>query len=149
MCSASVSARKVDSPSTTSPIASLTTSSKRDMWAPFWSDPRSTTHSNRAEKNWSDPVWRSRMTFSTPVTPTRERLNASDGADDWTSTKRMLEERLGGIAGNKGREPDGWAALRGSGQPLGLWYQSRVALGVKRGGTAACLVSAPGGAQGL
>ena len=36
MCSASVSALNVDSPRTTSPIASLTTSSKRDMCAPFW-----------------------------------------------------------------------------------------------------------------
>ena len=36
MCWASVSARKGDSLSTTSPIASLTTSSKRDMCAPFW-----------------------------------------------------------------------------------------------------------------
>ena len=37
MCCASVSARNGDSLRTTSPIASLTTSSKRDMCAPFWS----------------------------------------------------------------------------------------------------------------
>ena len=37
MCCASVSARNGDSLSTTSPIASLTTSSKRDMCAPFCS----------------------------------------------------------------------------------------------------------------
>ena len=55
MCSASVSALKVASPSTTSPIASLTTSSKRDMCAPFWSGPRSTTHSKRAENSCSAP----------------------------------------------------------------------------------------------
>jgi hypothetical protein len=42
------------------------------------------------------------MTFSTPVTPTRERLRASDGADDWTSITGMLEERLMDIADHKG-----------------------------------------------
>jgi len=48
-----VSALNVGSPSTTWPIASLTTSSKRDMCAPFCSGPRSTTHSKRAENNCS------------------------------------------------------------------------------------------------
>ena len=56
MCSASVSALNGDSPRTTSPIASLTTSSKRDMCAPFWSGPSSTTHSKRAENSCSDAV---------------------------------------------------------------------------------------------
>ena len=36
-------------------IASLTTSSKRDMCAPFWFGPSSTTHSKRAQKRWSMP----------------------------------------------------------------------------------------------
>ena len=47
---ASCSARNADSPRTTSPIASLTTSSKRDMCAPFCCGPRSTKHSSRAQK---------------------------------------------------------------------------------------------------
>ena len=33
----------------TSPMASLTTSSKRDMCAPFWRGPRSTKQSSLAE----------------------------------------------------------------------------------------------------
>src|SRR5579872_4042594 len=87
MCSARVSALNVDSPRTTCPIASLTTSSKRDMWAPFWSGPRSTTHSNRAEKSCSRSPWLRRMTFSTPVTPTRERPSWTGGA--WACTSRI------------------------------------------------------------
>ena len=65
MCWASVSARNGDSLSTTSPIASLMTSSKRDMCAPFWSRLRSTKQSKRAKNSSS----RMRTTFSTPVTP--------------------------------------------------------------------------------
>ena len=75
----------VDSPSTTCPIAALTTSSKRDMCAPFWAAPRSTTHSKRAENSCSAPFCSSRMTFSTSVTPTRERLIGTLGRCDWTS----------------------------------------------------------------
>ena len=61
------------------PIASLTTSSKRDMCAPFWFGPRSTTHSKRARNSCSLPSWSRRITFSTPVTPTRERLTCDGG----------------------------------------------------------------------
>ena len=98
MCSASVSALNVDSPSTTSPIASLTTSSKRDMCAPFCSGPSSTTHSNRAENSCSAPFWRIRITFSTPVTPTRERLSCTVGRRAWTSVIETLEVGLMAIA---------------------------------------------------
>ena len=56
----------------TSPIASLTTSSKRDMCAPFWRGPRSTKHSSLRAEELLAPVGAIRMTFSTPVTPTRE-----------------------------------------------------------------------------
>jgi len=66
----------------TSLIASLTTSSKRDMCAPFWLGPSSTTHSKRAENSCSEPLHRIRITFSTPVTPTRERLSATAGGCD-------------------------------------------------------------------
>src|SRR5581483_7544854 len=43
------------------------------------------THSKRAEKSCSVPFWPSRITFSTLLTPTRERLRASVGDCDWTS----------------------------------------------------------------
>ena len=92
MCSASVSALNVDSPRTTSPIASLTTSSKRDMCAPFWLGPSSTTHSKRAENSCSVPFCWIRITFSTPVTPTRERLSWTDGRRAWTSVMETLGE---------------------------------------------------------
>jgi len=91
MCSASVSTLNVDSPSTTSPIASLMTSSKRDMCAPFWLRPSSTTHSKLAEKSCSVPLWRMRITFSTPVTPTRERLSCTAGRRAWTSVIGTLD----------------------------------------------------------
>src|SRR3954463_13377939 len=65
----------------TSPIAAVTVASKRDMWAPFCFGPRSTKHSSRAQKSCS----RTRMTFSTPVTPTRERETWTVGRWDWTS----------------------------------------------------------------
>src|SRR3954454_3483973 len=87
MCWASVSARKALSPSTTSPMASLTTSSKRLICAPFWCGPRSTKQSRRAEKSCSAPLARMRMTFSTFVTPTRESDRDSVGAWLWTSSK--------------------------------------------------------------
>ena len=98
MCSASVSALNVDSPRTTSPIASLTTSSNRDMCAPFWSRPSSTTHSNRAENSCSEPFCRIRITFSTPVTPTRERLSWTAGRRAWTSVMETLGDELEAIA---------------------------------------------------
>ncbi len=82
MSRASVSARNGDSVSTTSPIASLTTSSKRDMCAPFWSRLKSTKHSRRAKNSSS----RMRTTFSTPVTPTRERPTRTEGARACTSS---------------------------------------------------------------
>ena len=88
MCCASVSARNGDSLRTTSPIASLTTSSKRDMCAPFWSRPRSTKQSSRAKNSSS----RMRTTFSTPVTPTRESPTAIAG-----------RARLDVVAGAAGR----------------------------------------------
>src|SRR3954451_13292124 len=87
MCWARVSARNALSPSTTSPIASLTTSSKRLICAPFWCGPRSTKQSRRAEKSCSAPLARMRMTFSTLVTPTRESERDSVGAWLWTSSK--------------------------------------------------------------
>src|SRR3954470_18675060 len=83
---ANVSARKAEPPRMTSPIVSLTTSSKRDMCAPFCLGPRSTKHSRRAEKSCGRPsapaIW---MTFSTPVTPTRESETWTVGRDAWTS----------------------------------------------------------------
>ena len=82
MCWASVSARNGDSLRTTSPIASLTTSSKRDMCAPFCAELRSTKQANRAKNSSS----RMRTTFSTPVTPTRERPIGTEGARAWTSS---------------------------------------------------------------
>ena len=63
----------------TSPIASLTTSSKRDMCAPFWRGPRSTKQSSLAENSRSVPPDAMRMTFSTFVTPTRESEMCSVG----------------------------------------------------------------------
>ena len=60
--------------------ASFTTSSKRDMWAPFCLGPRSTKHSMRAWKACSLPFSRMRITFSTPVTPTRESETSTDGS---------------------------------------------------------------------
>ena len=84
---ASASALKVDSPSTTSPMTSLTTSSKRDMCAPFCCAPRSTKHCSRAEKSCSSPCWRMRTIFSISVTPTRERLTRRLGACAWTSVR--------------------------------------------------------------
>ena len=54
------------SPRTTSPIASLTTSSKRYMCAPFWCGPRSTKQSSLAVEQLLGAVGRAiRMTFST------------------------------------------------------------------------------------
>ena len=50
-------------------------SSKRDMCAPFWLGPSSTTHSNLAQNSCSLPFCLRRMTFSTPVTPTSDRLS--------------------------------------------------------------------------
>ena len=41
-----------------------------------------------------DPFWRIRMTFSTPVTPTRDRPSATLGICDWTSTVVLLDERV-------------------------------------------------------
>ena len=96
MCWASVSARRADSPSTTSPIASLTTSSKRDMCAPFCCGPRSTKQSSRAEYSCSVPFARIRITFSTFVTPTRESETCSVGTCDWTSSSAISDMVLQG-----------------------------------------------------
>src|SRR3954451_4255268 len=96
MCCASVSARSSLSPRTTSPSASLTTSSKRLMCAPFWCGPRSTKQSSRAEYSCSDPLAAIRMTFSTFVTPTRESESESVGTRFWTSSSdRVMTSRLG------------------------------------------------------
>src|SRR5258708_7550830 len=92
MCWASVSARNGASLSTTSPIASLTTSSKRDMCAPFCWWERSTKQSSCA-KYRSSPI---RTTFSTPVTPTRERPTRMPGVRAWTSSPVPI---VGDIAG--------------------------------------------------
>ena len=75
--------------STTSPIASLTTSSKRDMCAPFCARLRSTKHSRRAKNSSS----RMRTTFSTPVTPTRERPTPIAGVRAWTSVHAARRQR--------------------------------------------------------
>ena len=69
----------------TSPMTSLTTSSKRDMCAPFCFGPRSTKHSRRAEYSCSAPGGPTRMTFSTFVTPTRESDTWTVGQRSWTS----------------------------------------------------------------
>ena len=50
----------------------MTTSSKRDMCAPFWRGPRSTKQSSFAQYKRSVPFAPIRMTFSTFVTPTRD-----------------------------------------------------------------------------
>src|SRR5271155_602602 len=92
MCSASVSARNGDPESTTSPIASLITSSKRDMCAPFCSWLRSTKHSRRAKNSSS----RIRTTFSTPVTPTRESPTGTLGGRAWTSSPALCGGSSGG-----------------------------------------------------
>ena len=81
MCSASVSALNVDSPRTTSPIASLTTSSNRDMCAPFWFAAELDDALEARREQLLGPVLRIRITFSTPVTPTRDRLS-------WTAGRR-------------------------------------------------------------
>src|ERR671917_2025556 len=87
----------------TSAIASLTTSSKRLMCAPFWCGPRSTKQSRRAE-NRSFPI---RMTFSTLVTPTRERDRESVGTRLWTSSKdRVMTPSVVGWA-----ELDEWTKV--------------------------------------
>src|SRR6476646_1745179 len=86
MRSASCSALKPVSLRITSPMTSLTTSSKRDMCAPFCFGPRSTKHSRFAEKScgWPSPA-AMRITFSTPVMPTRESDTWTVGDDAWTS----------------------------------------------------------------
>ena len=71
-------------------MTSLTTSSKRDMCAPFCWGPRSTKHSRRAEKSCSSPFWRMRTIFSISVTPTRDRLTRRFGVCAWTSVSRAL-----------------------------------------------------------
>ena len=117
MCWASVSARNGDSLSTTSPIASLTTSSKRDMCAPFWSRLRSTKQSSRAKNSSS----RMRTTFSTPVTPTRESPTGTAGARAWTSSSAP---RAGRCCGGRPLSPaprpslarDRWALAGRSGR---------------------------------
>jgi hypothetical protein len=81
-------------PSTTSPIDSLTTSSKRDMCAPFCAEPSSITHSKRAMNSCSVPPVFMRITFSTSVTPTRDRLRASGGALAWTSMTAVAVESV-------------------------------------------------------
>ena len=93
MCCASVSARKGDSVRTTSPMASLTTSSKRDMCAPFCSWLRSTKHSSRAKYSSS----RIRTTFSTPVTPTRESPTGTLGVRDCTSSAAPRRRELASV----------------------------------------------------
>src|SRR5581483_6051109 len=78
--SAASSSARSDSPSTTSSMASFTTSSKRDMWTPACRGSRSTKHSSRAKK-WLPPrpAPLTRITFSTPRTPTRVRLTSVAG----------------------------------------------------------------------
>src|SRR3954454_15706652 len=71
-------------------MTSFTVSSKRDMCAPFCFGPRSTKHSRRAEKSCSWPPWRRRTIFSTPVTPTRERLTCTAGSWFCTSGEARL-----------------------------------------------------------
>src|SRR3954452_4659903 len=109
MCWASVSARSALSPSTTSPSASLTTSSKRLMCAPFWWGPRSTKQSRRAEYSCSAPLAAIRMTFSPFVTPTRKSESERVGDRFWTSSKdRVMTPRLGRGA-ETGRMTQGFA----------------------------------------
>src|SRR3954470_13558685 len=107
MCCAKVSARNALSPSTTSPIASLTTSSKRLICAPFWCGPRPTKQYRRAENSCSDPLARIRMTFSTLVTPTRERERESVGTRLWTSSK----DRVMTLSVVQGAELDEWTKV--------------------------------------
>src|ERR1039458_7519761 len=118
MCWASVSARNGDSLSTTSPIASLTTSSKRDMCAPFWSEPRSTKQSMRARNSSS---WM-RTTFSTPVTPTRESPTGTEGGRAWTSSPSLCVVegesicRVARIGAKASGRPAAGTGRRGCGQ---------------------------------
>ena len=82
MSRASSSALKPVRLTMTSPMTSLTTSSKRDMCAPFCFGPRSTKHSSLAENSSGRPSLPAmRMIFSTPVTPTRESETWTVGAE--------------------------------------------------------------------
>ena len=76
------------SPITTSSIASLTSSSKRDMWTPFCSGLRSQKQASSAWKSRSSPLWRMRIAFAERVTPARERLMAAAGLDSCRSSGR-------------------------------------------------------------
>jgi hypothetical protein len=74
MRSASCSALKPVSLRITSPMTSLTTSSKRDMCAPFCFGPEIDEAFEVAREELRRPSPAAmRMTFSTPVSPTRER----------------------------------------------------------------------------
>ena len=77
------------SPMTTSSMASLTSSSKRDMCTPFCAGFRSQKHATSAWKSRSSPLWRMRMAFADRVTPARERLIGAAGADCWRSSGRV------------------------------------------------------------
>jgi hypothetical protein len=130
---ASVSARNGDSLRTTSPIASLTTSSKRDMCAPFWSRLRSTKQSRRAKNSSS----RMRTTFSTPVTPTRESPTRTPGGRAWTSSPARPGRQRRGEPSRLHRDQPSAAAGR---SPVGgisdrrFWYHSALGRGGRRGG---------------
>src|SRR5262249_10055057 len=52
-----------------------------DMCTPFWVRSRSTVQSMRAEMSFSTPAWRSRIAFSTPVTPARDSPSWTSGAE--------------------------------------------------------------------
>src|SRR5215211_5500293 len=105
MCWARVSARNALSPRITSPIASLTTSSKRDMCAPFWRGPRSTKQSSLAEYSVCVSPASMRITFSTLVTPTRESETCSVGTWFWTSSTETAMART--IEGSSKEPPQG------------------------------------------
>jgi hypothetical protein len=95
---ASRSARIPASPRTRSRTAWLMTSSKRDMCTPRRVGPSSTKHSSRAENSCgerrSTPMW---MTFSTPVSPTRDSDMRTDGSAAWTSTGSVEDDGLGSM----------------------------------------------------
>ena len=114
------SARNAEPPTTVSPIASLTTSSKRDMCAPFCCGPRSTKHSSLAWKSCSAPGAPMRMTFSTPVTPTRDSESLIEGVRFWTSG--ACERETGSMAVVL---PADGVESRVSGIGPSLCYQSR------------------------
>ena len=98
---------------TTSSIASLTSSSKRDMCAPFWSGRRSQKHMISAWKSRSVPLWLMRIAFAERVTPALDRLIGAVGRVSWRSSAtlrrvvlmRSRSRRVRPVPGGTGARP--------------------------------------------